>query len=362
MFNIPIRVIEKVPKVLIYKINWKRTTRNQFKRNRYAERVIRNKTLKVLKYISIWIFILFFIMLVIANKWVSANNDILTNLNLDNCRITQDEDEHIKKGNGSMFAYDIACIRWKSFEVKTPNYFDKYVIDHIWYDGRLWNFIIIKHWEYRITYAHTITKLKVWDRLKNNEIIWTINKSGISENYHLHIELWKRYSNIKFQELSWWELIANSKSLNLRIQRDIESDIEVNEKILEFISRYEWLRLKSYFDIKHYSIWYWSKAKYRWEIITKEKAEKRARTDIEAIRKRYDLKANKIEIQTAVVSYVYNIWSLTDKQIRLLQNKYYKALWNDFKLYNWYYKEGKKIILGWLKKRRNAESILLTKS
>jgi GH24 family phage-related lysozyme (muramidase) len=61
-------------------------------------------------------------------------------------------------------------------------------------------------------------------------------------------------------------------------------------------------------------------------VITKEEAEKRARQRIQSIRERYSLSHLEINKQKAIVSFVYNIGSLTQKQQWLLNNEYYRAL------------------------------------
>lgn len=128
------------------------------------------------------------------------------------------------------------------------------------------------------------------------------------------------------------------------------ADVETNKQILEFISQFEWLHLVAYWDYKQWSIWHWVKS-FKWEVITQEEAEIRARIRIQEIKDRYKLWNYSIEVQQAVVSYVYNLWSLSISQQWKLNNNYFCALWNDFKqyVYAWWNK------LGWLVKRRQAE-------
>jgi len=289
-----------------------------------------------------------------ANIRTSNNKDILKDMSLNDCRIVQNQDEHIIQWNWSMYAFDIACIRGQSFEVFTPSYFDIYVIEKIWYDTRLWDFIVLRHWEFRFIYWHVTTNLAVGVTLKPWEVLGKINKSWISQNYHLHIELWRLWENIKFEYI-WgqWEFIA-PKSYEIRYQRNLLNDKEINWLALEFISSYEGMTLVAYDDWKQWSIWYGSKS-YRWEKITQEEAEKRARIVIQNIREKYKLYNHPIYKQIAITSFVYNIWSLTQKQLWLLENYYYTALWNDFKLYN---KANWKVLKG-LEKRREAEANLL---
>ena len=60
--------------------------------------------------------------------------------------------------------------------------------------------------------------------------------------------------------------------------------------------------------------------------------------------------------QKAIVSFIYNIGSLTDNQVWLLENNYITALWNSMLKYN--KSSGK--VLKWLEKRREIEYNLLT--
>lgn len=270
----------------------------------------------------------------------------------------------MKKGNWSMYAIDIACVRWQSFKVFTPDYFDRYVIEYIGKDKRLWNFIILKHGEYRFVYGHTQTDKNVWDRLWKHQVLWTTDKSGISQNYHLHIELWRNTNNINWHKLTWWELLINPKSFDLRFQRWLVTGQEVNQLILEFIWNFEWFRTEAYPDWLNpdwtirYSIWKWTKS-FKWETITKEEADKRSRQVIQNIKTKYNLFDLDLNKQKAIVSFVYNIWSLTKQQQWLLNNGYYCALWNDMSNYINITIDWEKVIAWWLVKRRQAERNLL---
>lgn len=66
-----------------------------------------------------------------------------------------------------------------------------------------------------------------------------------------------------------------------------------------------------------------------------------------------------LNYQKAIVSYVYNIWSMNNKQQRLLNNGNYCALWNDYNKYIYITINWEKQIAWWLVKRRQAERNLL---
>jgi GH24 family phage-related lysozyme (muramidase) len=118
--------------------------------------------------------------------------------------------------------------------------------------------------------------------------------------------------------------------------------------------------LKAYWDFKQWSIWYGTPS-YKWEVITSDEADKRWRQRIQSIRDKYNLQDYSIDVQKAVVSFAYNIWSLNKKQVNLLKNEYYRALWNDFIQYNKITIDWEKVIAWWLVKRRQAEFNLLIK-
>ena len=259
-----------------------------------------------------------------------------------------------------MYRIDIACTRWKSFTVYTPKFYDVYAVDYIGKDKRLWDYVVIRHWTTKLLYAHTKTDLNVWDKLWKNSIVWKINKSWISTWYHLHLELWKWNDNVTLQYLYWSEYKTNPKSWNLRVQRWLVSDKEINQIILWAVAKFEGLRLTSYLDGPHwrYSIGYGTKS-YKWEVITKAEADKRARTVIQNIRKKYWLNEYTIDVQKAVVSFVYNIGSINSKQQRLLKNWNYCALGNSFTEYNKMTINWEKKIAWWLVKRRAFERSLL---
>lgn len=148
---------------------------------------------------------------------------LLEELNLQWCRITQGEDSHSKPWNGKTgwgtYAFDIACIPWLHFDVYSPSYFDRYVVDYIGNNTALGTYVILKHWDFRFLYAHVTSYLKVWDRIWPHHSIGSTNRTGISSWVHLHIEMWKRYSNIRWSHIYWEEIIANPNSIKLREQR-----------------------------------------------------------------------------------------------------------------------------------------------
>lgn len=126
---------------------------------------------------------------------------------------------------------------------------------------------------------------------------------------------------------------------------------EVEEKAFNFIAKFEGLHLKAYWDFKHCSIWYWSRAKNCNEKITEEEARKRAIERIKNLRKIYGLEKYNDNIEIALLSFSYNVWHLPSNYDWYIKNGYLQALKNRMKLY--IYAGEKK--LKWLERRRNAE-------
>lgn len=126
---------------------------------------------------------------------------------------------------------------------------------------------------------------------------------------------------------------------------------EVIQKAFELIASFEGLHLKAYWDYKHCSIGYWSKAKNCNEKITEEEARKRAIERIKNLRKIYGLEKYNDNIEIALLSFSYNVWHLPSNYDWYIKNGYLQALKNRMKLY--IYAGEKK--LKWLERRRNAE-------
>lgn len=114
------------------------------------------------------------------------------------CRVTQDSIEHVQEKRWWMYATDIACIQWVSFDIRAPKIADSYVVKRVWKDNLLWDYIVIGWWEYEIVFWHTQTKLMVGDTILEWAVIWNTNKSGASTAVHVHIELWKWSTNMRF--------------------------------------------------------------------------------------------------------------------------------------------------------------------
>lgn len=276
-------------------------------------------------------------------------------LNLEWCRITQDDLSHYP--NWHMYWWDIACERWKSIEIKSPKYFNRYVVTNKWYDKRLWDFIILKHWEFRFIYGHTKTHLEIWDRIDNDITIGHTTLSWLSNWQHVHIELRKRWSNIKFSHLDWEDIDYSYYSDALLKQRwwqfvkKKELDLE---EILSYIADFEWYRLTSYKDWPRYSIC-WGIESSPNVTVTDDWCIENTIPFIQWIVDRYKIQDHPQYVANATTSFIYNVWSLNSNQRWLLENKHYCGLWNSFLSYN----KSWGVVLNWLVKRRQIERDLL---
>lgn len=154
---------------------------------------------------------------------------------------------------------------------------------------------------------HTTTSLKQNDRVVWWQLIWTINRSGKSQNYHVHFEVWKYDYNISYKEIFWNETIYNYEyTYALRKQRLWYTWLEEAAK---FISHYEWFRNCAYPDWPNrYSIWYGTRALSPTECITEEVAISRKMSFVEnvleEIYKKHFLKYHNQRI--ALTSLLYN--------------------------------------------------------
>jgi hypothetical protein len=136
---------------------------------------------------------------------------------LPDCRMTQGEREHQKKGNGSILAVDIACQVGKTFVVYAPRTHEEYEVAYVGTDKVLGDYVALKTGDVRYVFWHTKATVKKWDIIKAWKIVWETNHSWISTGIHLHVEKWQGIHNIsmvdgRVNELSgkvcnqrqWW--------------------------------------------------------------------------------------------------------------------------------------------------------------
>ena len=125
----------------------------------------------------------------------------------------------------------------------------------------------------------------------------------------------------------------------------------IEEKAFAFIKKFEWFRPVAYWDYKHCSIGYWTTTRNCSEKITEAEAKKRAILKIKNIRKTFNLYSLDDNIEIALISFSYNVWSPPKNFSWYIKNWYINWLKNlmlKYKYAWWRY-------LKWLEKRRKAE-------
>lgn len=287
-------------------------------------------------------------------------NSIKEILWLEDCRTTQTEEDHIKKWRGSVYAMDIACKKWFKFDVKAPKYFEFYRIKAIKYDEKLGNYIILKHWEYEFVFWHTesarqqkakdekIVMWEVWDRVEAWEVIWWTDQSWMSQNEHLHFEVWKDWYNISYKHLLNQEVSYNMEhTYKLRKQRGWYL---AEREAMDFIADFEGFRATPYEDGWRYSIWYWTLARSMKDKVTKEEAKRRKMEEVErvmeSIYKNHFVKTHNQRI--ALASALYNKW--INSKIANVKNRKTEEWVKSWFLQDWVVKKWSKYEK-WLTKR-----------
>lgn len=125
------------------------------------------------------------------------------------CAISQSEDDHVRPERGGMYATDIAC-RFEGQGVYAPDYLNdmkEYVIESVWTDSLLWNFVILSFkdwtderlaWSSRWYFGHTVldSKWKVGDTIQTWVRFAHADLSGATTGWHTHIELRRMYDGV----------------------------------------------------------------------------------------------------------------------------------------------------------------------
>jgi len=212
---------------------------------------------------------------------MSQSGSLLSSLGLDSCRIVQSEDSHVTQKRGHVYATDIACDKWKSFTVSAPEWKKKYTVKAVWYEKRIGNYIILEQGVYMFVFGHTNSPHKVGDSILAWTQIGYTDVSWVSENVHLHFELWRQWYNITHDEMLWRGSRWNDEySFRLITQRGWYTWVDDS---IDFISSSEWFSPTSYEDPKdswRWSIGYGTFAGWEGETITKSEAKKRIYTKV----------------------------------------------------------------------------------
>lgn len=158
-----------------------------------------------------------------ASSSVAKQINLRSIFSLWDCRFTNDNHK-LPRYKLEWLAYDIACEKWKAFDVSVPDYQAKenrkWVVEKIGYGNNIGNFIIIKSNTLRVVYGHTkpIEWIKEWDIVKSTFTIGETDLSGESTWMHLHLEIWE-WTDIVSRERFWspvWEKQDQRKLLEHR--------------------------------------------------------------------------------------------------------------------------------------------------
>ena len=158
-----------------------------------------------------------------ASSSVAKQINLRSIFSLWDCRFTNDNHK-LPRYKLEWLAYDIACEKWKAFDVSVPNYQAKenrkWIVEKIGYGNNIGNFIIIKSNTLRVVYGHTkpIEWIKEWDIVKSTFTIGETDLSGESTGMHLHLEIWE-WTDIVSRERFWspiWEKQDQRKLLEHR--------------------------------------------------------------------------------------------------------------------------------------------------
>lgn len=121
---------------------------------------------------------------------------------LGNCRFVNAVHK-LPKYNLEWVAYDIACEKGKSFEVRSPW---QYKLSYKWYWTNLGNYIILEkvsNLNERIVLAHIVNDDEQNTVYNYYDVVGKTDVSWASTNYHIHIELWDGYWNVSREFLLW---------------------------------------------------------------------------------------------------------------------------------------------------------------
>lgn len=151
-------------------------------------------------------------------KWIDDKEDTVPRTETTLSRITQTEDEHVKQGNGSMFAVDYVSSDWNAY---FPEEHNEYIIHHIGFDERLGNYIIIRNDKTKWVFWHTVTSRKEGEYVNtkvDGNVLWQNDSSGLATAPHTHIEIWRclnRESMIRDCDnvSSQWQVAPRNKEL-----------------------------------------------------------------------------------------------------------------------------------------------------
>jgi len=253
-----------------------------------------------------------------------------------------------------MYAYDIACVKWRSFDVFAPQLFLDYRVRVKGFDERLGNYIVLENWNTWFLFAHVTSWLERGDIVGIGDRIWEVDLSWKATNYHLHFEIWENDYNISIKKYLEGNIVKNTEhTYALRKQRGFYIG---EAEAMDFIADFEGFRECAYEDGKQISIWFWTRASSIDECITREEGKKRKMGHVEMLYEHIYENLSFLETHNqrlAMTSALYNLWVNSGIQnIEWMSPEQMEKHWNQYKKSSicWW-------VCRWLEKRRNIEII-----
>lgn len=117
----------------------------------------------------------------------------------------------------------------------------------------------------------------------------------------------KKGTKLRNSEVSQKEI-----ELNWEIVTKEKEEIDIISVTMSYIADFEGFKKCSYWDVKQWSIWFWTKS-YKWECITREEALDRKKEFVKPILERIPSCFTENQ-RIALTSYIYNTWG---NQMRL---------------------------------------------
>jgi len=151
------------------------------------------------------------------------------------------------------------------------------------------------------------------NRVEGEDIKWELE-----DQYEFHI-LKKRCIKNQIDRIKEdkyivdWYCDSNINLDRFRTKKEEEVVQKTDEKVIEetikLLHKFEWVRLKAYWDFKQYSICYGTKS-YKWEVVTQEECDKRLKERVQTELLRINRLADNISWnkKVALISFFYNTW------------------------------------------------------
>lgn len=197
--------------------------------------------------------------------------------------------------------------------------------------------------------------------LKEYAVKNSINTDELSKTIKSMFDNWV-INKQEAQSMVSWISSAEARNIQAESLPDLEN-LSWEQKTLALIKHFEWFSSNAFWDYKQWTHWYWTKAEWPWDTITKEWATKELKNKVN---KEFNLNnyissevMNKLwdNQKAALTSFIFNLWPGklssfqwllskypdTADQIATKMQRYNKAGWN---------------ILKWLVSRRKTEAKL----